>query len=488
MSSSPLLKHPRRWPLRTRLIVEQVALLAVICAIIGVVTGFALREFLVGELDQQLVSTADRVDKFTRQGGPPPGGNTNNSNRPPLDRPGFGVGTVSVVFRDNTVQLSSWVDDTGTVQAVPAEQLATLAAVPATARVQTVDLGPYGTYRVIGSTNYEGDLLVTGLPLANVDNTVLRMGLILGGVALAGLIAVSLAGAFIVRRTLRPLERVAATATRVAELPLHQGEVALAERVSEQDSNPDTEVGQVGLALNRMLGHVSGALKARHASETRVRQFVADASHELRTPLAAIRGYAELTRRSSDSVSPEIAHAMRRVESEAIRMTSLVEDLLLLARLDTGRPLEHREVDLSRLVLDTVGDARIAGPSQEWKLDLPPEPVVVPGDSDRLHQVLANLLTNARVHTPPGTVVTTSLSTTPTSVVLAVADNGPGIPAELQPDVFERFSRGDSSRSRAAGSTGLGLSIVAAVVSAHDGEVRLASTPGDTRFTVTLPR
>lgn len=220
--------------------------------------------------------------------------------------------------------------------------------------------------------------------------------------------------------------------------------------------------------------------------ETRVRQFVADASHELRTPLAAIRGYTELTQRIGDD--PEaVAHAMSRVASETERITRLVEDLLLLARLDSGRPLERGPVDMSRLAVDAVSDAHVAGPDHQWALDLPPEPVVIPGDAARLHQVVTNLLANARVHTGPGTIVTTRLSTGPTHVVLQVIDNGPGIPAALQSEVFERFARGDTSRSRQAGSTGLGLAIVSAVVKAHNGTITVSSSPGYTEFAVRLP-
>jgi two-component system OmpR family sensor kinase len=246
-------------------------------------------------------------------------------------------------------------------------------------------------------------------------------------------------------------------------------------------------VGRVGTALNRMLDHVGQALAARQASETRVRQFVADASHELRTPLAAIRGYAELTRRSRDTVPPDIAHALRRVESESARMTTLVDDLLLLARLDSGRPLDRDPVELSRLVVDAVNDAHAAGPEHRWLLNLGDEAVTVTGDSARLHQVLANLLANARTHTPTGTVVTTSLTVEQGQAVVSVIDNGPGIPAASLPDIFERFSRGDTSRSRAAGSTGLGLAIVAAVVEAHRGVVEVTSRPGHTSFVVRLP-
>lgn len=259
-------------------------------------------------------------------------------------------------------------------------------------------------------------------------------------------------------------------------------------RVAAADTNPRTEVGQLGIALNRMLDHIAGALSARQASETRVRQFVADASHELRTPLTAIRGYAELAQRDQHDVPEQVAHAMGRVESEAQRMTSLVEDLLLLARLDSGRPLGHEPVDLSSLAIDAVSDAHIAGPDHSWNLELPDEPVTVLGDPARLHQVLVNLLGNARTHTGPGTSVTTSIALDAAGgAVLAVVDDGPGIPPELVSNVFERFARGDTSRSRKAGSTGLGLAIVDAVVKAHNGSIAVDSAPGRTEFRVHLP-
>ncbi|MFE7870790.1 ATP-binding protein, partial [Micromonospora humida] len=323
--------------------------------------------------------------------------------------------------------------------------------------------------------------------LRPVQETVWWMVVAQAGVATAGLLIAGSLGALIVRATLRPLHRVAATAGRVAELPLDRGEVALSVRVPAADTDPRTEVGQVGAALNRMLGHVAAALAARQASETRVRQFVADASHELRTPLAAIRGYAEVARRGRDRVPPDVAHALRRVESASTRMTSLVDDLLLLARLDSGRPLATGPVDLTALVVDAVSDAHVAGDGHRWQLDLPDEAVEVPGDAVRLHQVVANLLANARVHTPPGTTVTTRIAPVPDAVELSVTDDGPGVPPELRDEVFERFARGDSSRSRQHGSTGLGLAIVAAVVEAHHGTVELESRPGRTVFTVRLP-
>lgn len=227
------------------------------------------------------------------------------------------------------------------------------------------------------------------------------------------------------------------------------------------------------------------AVRLRLRPAARLRGRLAGLS--LRTPLAAIRGYAELARRGREGVPPDVAHALRRVESESARMTSLVDDLLLLARLDSGRPLAVGPVELPALVVDAVSDARVAGPEHRWQLDLPDALIRVTGDPARLHQVLANLLANARVHTPPGTTVTTALRVAGDAAVLSVSDDGPGVPAELRDRVFERFSRGDGSRSRAHGSTGLGLAIVAAVVEAHGGTVGMDSRPGRTVFTVRLP-
>ena len=330
--------------------------------------------------------------------------------------------------------------------------------------------------------------MVNALPLAETQSTLIAVAVVTGGAVLLALIIAGWAGAVIVRRNLRPLERVAATATRVSELQLDRGEVDLAQRVPEADTDTRTEVGQVGAALNRMLDHVGNALEARHASEMQVRQFVADASHELRTPLAAIRGYAELSRRSRQPVPDEVGHVLRRVESEAQRMTALVEDLLLLARLDAGRPLAHDPVDLTMLVVDAVSDAHAAGPRHDWQLDLPEEPV----HGDRRQAAAApgaGQSAGQRAYAHPGGHHGDRRGERrpATAAVLRVTDAGPGIPAELQPHIFERFARGDSSRSRAAGSTGLGLSIVHAVVTAHGGTVSVESAPGRTEFTVRLP-
>ncbi|MQA10082.1 MAG: HAMP domain-containing protein [Pseudonocardiaceae bacterium] len=488
MFSSRRASH-RPMPLRTKLIALLVALLAVMCLIIGGITAFALHRFLVRQLDSQVLDAAERAARFS----PPPQGERPPGVRDlpppdPLKAPGQAAGTVNARIVDGRLVFAARLTDTGERQQLNAEQRNTISELPVDSNPYTRYLGDFGDYRLIARTTERGDVVVTGLSLASADETVFTIGLILGGVALAGLLAAGVTGALVVRRTLRPLDRVAATASQVVELPLDRGEVALSERVPELDANHSTEVGQVGHALNRMLGHVGNALEARHASETRVRQFVADASHELRTPLAAIRRYAELTRRGRDAMPDDIAYAMGRVESEAGRMTTLVEDLLLLARLDSGRPLESADVDLSRLVVDAVNDAHIAAGEHHWQLELPPEPVTVPGDAERLHQVLANLLANASAHTPRGTTVTTALSASADgSVVLTVTDDGPGIPGDVLPNIFERFARADSSRSRTGGSTGLGLAIVSAVVAAHNGSVEVSSRPGRTEFAVRLP-
>ncbi|WP_405448189.1 sensor histidine kinase [Streptomyces erythrochromogenes] len=489
----------RPWSLRTRLVVSAVALIAVVGAAIGAVTTLALRSYLVTQLDEQL-DTSMRMaarapgGKAAREGGAgfvmAPGS--------PLDAVGIRLdhnGTVVASARNTRGE--GWSPD----QVPPSLTEAQSAALARVARtVQTAqkdgqgspgravgaELPGLGSYRVLASPDRA---VVLAHPLSEVDSTVRTLVGVEVCVTLAGLIAASLAGQALVGVALRPLRRVAATATRVSELPLHKGEPALHERVPDAEADPRTEVGQVGAAINRMLGHVSSALTARQQSEMRVRQFVADASHELRTPLASIRGYAELTRRGREEPGPDTRHALGRIESEATRMTGLVEDLLLLARLDAGHPLStaDAETDLAPLVIDAVSDARAAGPDHHWRLNLPEEPASVRADAARIQQVLVNLLANARTHTPPGTTVTAHVSRETSAVRLRIEDDGPGIAPELLPRVFERFARGDASRSRAAGSTGLGLAIVQAVVTAHGGSVGVQSEPGRTRFEVVLP-
>jgi two-component system, OmpR family, sensor kinase len=498
MSSSPPADgvkgrwSPGTWSLRSRLLVGQVLLLALACIGIGAVTELALHQYLENQLDLQLREAAHRSSMMS--GAPPPP--LPDGSRP-IRRPGPGPDFLDAPAQPVGI-IAAVVDHSGRINAGVLTTYGQRAELTRTAEMQvgqiepyqdpaTVDVDGLGSYRLMATYNRLGQAIVTGLPMSGVDDTMLRVLLIFVIVAGVALVAATTLGVVIIQRALMPLTRVAATATKVANMPLDRGEVELPVRVREGDANPNTEVGQMGSALNRMLDHISTALSTRQASETRVRQFVADASHELRTPLTAIRGYTELAQRHRTEVPDEVAHAMGRVQSEAERMTHLVEDLLLLARLDSGRPLEREQVDLSQLAVDALSDAHIAGPDHDWNLDLPAEPVLVEGDAARLHQVLTNLLGNARVHTPPGTVVTLSLSTNGRGARLAVADNGPGLPQDVDSEVFERFARGDSSRSRHSGSTGLGLAIVAAVVRAHHGTIDVHSIPGDTTFVVELP-
>ena len=394
---------------------------------------------------------------------------------------------VAAVVNNDTTINAGYLTSSGSRAALTDTARAQLAALAANRTPVTRDLDGLGRYRLVATpARLDSDVIVTGLPMANVDAALIRMLIIFGVVTAVALAAATTAGIVTIRRALAPLRHVAHTASTVVNLPLDRGEVVLPVRVPEPDADPHTEVGQLGSALNRMLDHIAAALSTRQTSETRVRQFVADASHELRTPLAAIRGYTELAQRMPGDPDA-VAHALNRVASETQRMTRLVEDLLLLARLDSGRPLERAPVDLSQLAVDAVSDAHVAWPDHQWELDLLEKPVIVTGDAARLHQVLTNLVDNAGIHTGAGTVVTTRLSTEPTHTVLQVIDNGPGIPAALRSEVFERFTRGDISRSRKGASTGLGLAIVSSVVKAHNGTITVDSTPGHTEFTVRLP-
>ncbi|MFE9727449.1 sensor histidine kinase [Streptomyces sp. NPDC005794] len=487
--------------LRTRLVVYAVTLIAVVAAVIGSVTAIAFQSYMYGKLDSQLHDITRLAEAR------PPGGGTILPGGPGSDPLGFvgrgGPDTVGAVVADGSVTVSKVMNGPDAPQSTEEltdaqEDALEASGVTPDGDPHDVELPGLGSYRVQVVPSSDGTSVLVGIPTAEVDKAVTTLILVEVCVTGAGLIAAGIAGAAMVGVALRPLHRVAATATRVSELPLHSGEVALFERVPDAEADPRTEVGQVGAALNRMLGHVGSALDARQKSETRVRQFVADASHELRTPLASIRGYAELTRRGRENTGPDTRHALGRIESEAERMTGMVEDLLLLARLDAGRPLSYESTDLSPLVIDAVSDARVAdrapdgapGATRHWRLELPEAPATVLADPTRIQQVLVNLLANARAHTPPGTTVTVRVRQASRQlpwVILEVQDNGPGIPAELRPRVFERFARGDASRSRHAGSTGLGLAIVQAVVAAHGGQAEVRSVPGDTVFAVRLP-
>ena len=463
--------------LTSRLVVTAVALVALVSILIGAATTLAMSAYLHDRLDDQVRASLDRA----YGGGPRPGfpdrGPGDDFGRP--DREGQGVGTLTAVLATGFT--------TGEVIAAgrggPAEHtqldgdvLDALAAVPADGEVHDVALPGLGDYRVMADEE-NGATLLAGLPLADVDDLLASLVGVEVVLALLGIAAAAAAGTVVVRRQLAPLREVAATAHRVAELPLSEGEIALEERVPARLTDERNEVGQVGSALNTLLEHVEASLASRHRSEQQVRQFVADASHELRTPLATIAGYTELARRQPAATST----ALDKVEAESGRMTALVEDLLLLARLDAGRPLAAEPVDLSKVLIEAVNDARVLAPEHAWRLVLPDEPVEVTGDEQRLHQVVTNLLTNARKHTAAGTTVTV----TGRPGGFTVHDDGPGFPPDLVDAAFERFARADVARTRAGGA-GLGLALVDAIVAAHGGRVALTSVPGDTAVSVDL--
>lgn len=468
---------PGGWSLSSKLLAAVVGLFLVITLATSAFTVLALRNHLVDQMDRDVTSSLVRAGGALGSG---PGGRGG-----PI--PGSGGESLLVVTRNGQVVVNR-VESGRTTSELTTTQLAELSRADLGSTPRTIEIEELGNYRVATATGAAGvTTVVSGLPMSGIDRILDAVLALVGGTTVAGLALATLGGRWLIRRGLLPLRRVAQTATQVSRLQLASGDVALAQRVPEADTDPRTEVGQVGLALNGLLDNVEGALRSRHESEQRVRQFVADASHELRTPLASIRGYAELSRREADLVPPTVAHALGRVEAESLRMQGLVEDLLLLARLDAGRPLDREPVDLSLLTVDAVSDAHAASPAHRFELDLPEEPVEVTGDPARLHQVVANLLANARAHTPAGTRVVTSLRREGGWVRLSVVDDGPGVPAALQDSVFERFTRGDESRNRAQGSTGLGLSIVDAVATSHGGQVALDSRPGRTEFSVRLP-
>lgn len=477
--------------LTSRLVATTTTLVVAVAVLVAVATTFAVRAYLTDRLDDDVRMASGRSDEAIERYAvfgqqpfaslPMPGGDGGGPG-PRIQDSGSLVAFLDVPDADDTGQVltpGSSTDDTDTADTLSGEALRELAGVPADGHPHTLELPDLGSYRVVVEDTAYGTV-VSGLPTDDVDDvvsTLVTIEVVL--IALGGVLALG-AGLVVVRRQLRPLREVAATAHTVAELPLAEGEIDLAERVPAHLTDERTEVGQVGAALNTLLAHVEDSLSARHRSEMQVRQFVADASHELRTPLATIAGYTELARRRPDD-SAAGAMALGKVEEESRRMTSLVEDLLLLARLDSGRPLEQRPVDLTRLLLEAVSDARVLAPDHHWRLDLPAESVEVVGDEQRLHQVVTNLLTNARKYTPSGSTVT--VSGRPGG--LTVHDDGPGFPPDLVDHAFERFARGDASRHREGGA-GLGLALVEAIVTAHGGTVRLTSAPGDTRVDVRL--
>jgi two-component system, OmpR family, sensor kinase len=446
------------------------AMIVVLVAVVGIVASFAivrtLEARLLADIDEELAAVPDRIvaesaDNVRRQLGPA----LADARRVAVIRTG----------PQGSVILSLPSGPSDAPDPLPEIRGMTAPSGPMT--VNAVEGGNL-RYRAKASTTPNGGMVVTAISLEDVDGAVSDARQVMLGAGLLALASVAMGSWVVIRLGLRPLDRMVITARRIAD-----GHIT--ERVPVRA--PDSEVGQLGTALNRMLDRVSDAFDARTASEQRMRRFVADASHELRTPLTAIRGYAELSTRSADPEEREAA--MARVEQAAVRMAALVDDLVLLARLDQGRPLATDPLDLSQVVLDAVADARTLEPERRFEVIAPVVGTTVFGDRARLRQVVDNLLANVREHTPPHTRVAITVVGRNEGVMLEVRDDGPGMQEEDAAHAFDRFWQAPATDAHPRRGTGLGLAIVADLVHAHGGTIELGTGPGrGTSVTICLPR
>jgi len=459
--------------LRGRLLIGVISLVVVGLLIADVVTYFALQSFLLNRVDDQLKN--GRAVAVGVLGGPGPG-------RGPSDQ--FPIGTVVELVAADGTPLSTplhydFPSSTSTALPVLPHPLPN-AGVDKQTFLSLRGTGGVSQYQaaIWSEDSFQGNFVVLAIPSTDVQSTLSQLIQLEGLISVGVVVATAILALFIIRISLRPLEKMGTVANEIAAGDLSR-------RV--EPATGKTEIGRLGLALNGMLNQIETAFAERTASNRRLRRFVADASHELRTPLTSIRGYSEMLRRGAGDSPTDAELARRRIEEEAIRMTGLVDDMLVLARVDQGRPLDHEPVDLQAIATDAAADARAVAPQRDINLTVPGR-VVVNGDDTRLRQVLGNLVRNALVHTPPQTPIDISLSTEDSVARLSVADHGPGLAADDLDRIFEPFYRADPSRSRDSGGSGLGLSIVTAVVTAHGGHVKVRETEGGgATFEVELP-
>jgi two-component system OmpR family sensor kinase len=470
--------------LRARLVAGVIALAAVCLIALGAIVYAQQRNFQFERVDEQAVSAVPLVDRALDEAGVPrAGGALGPGER--REHPGRGAPAAALSLPPGVYGERRDVEGAplGSVVLTYGGSAPSPPKLPARVpldRIITVEARDGSLdYRVDAAPAPGGGSTIVGIPLSGVheqlDQLLLVEGLVIGG----GLLLIGALGWWVVRLGLRPLERIGETAGKIAAGDLSQ-------RVEPAD--PTTEVGRLGLSLNAMLHQIEGAFAERATSEERLRTFLADASHELRTPLASIRGYAELFRMGAVRDGAEAERAMGRIEQEAARMGVLVDDLLVLARLDEVRDTAREPVDLAEIARDAAADARAMAPDRNIALKVADDDTVVPGDEDRLRQVVGNLMRNALVHTPGGTDVELAVARVGDRVRLEVSDRGPGLPAPDGVVMFERFWRAEPARARGAGGAGLGLAIVQGIVSAHGGEVRAQTRPdGGATFTVALP-
>lgn len=456
--------------LLARLLTGVLALAALGLVSAAGITTILLRQVLLDGIDQQLSVTAEQAGHDLRREGAVPSAH---------ERVAYPEGTYAELRRDDLV-VASFIASAGPMTddrpLLPGDLSSPQQALPHRFTTPAADDVP--AYRVaVAPASSTGEVMLTAVPLGSVTSTLTRLAWIQALVIIVVLVLLAFAARAAIRIGLRPVGDIAQTAAAIAE-----GD--LARRVP---ADARTEIGQLGTVLNAMLAHIQDVVEDRDASRRRLRQFVADAGHELRTPLTTVRGYAELLRRGGIPDQSGADDALWRIEQEAVRMEGLVDDLLLLARLDRRRPLRQDPVDLAVLAGDAVTDARIAAPDRMITLAVESTPIVR-GDDARLRQVAANLLANTRVHTPVGTAVVVRVATADAAAVLDVADDGPGIDAQSVTSVFDRFYRSDRARARTHGGSGLGLAIVASIVEAHGGTVEVFSVAGEgATFRIHLP-
>jgi two-component system OmpR family sensor kinase len=463
--------------LRARLLISVISLVILGLLLFDVAMYLLFHSSLFGRIDDQLTrrSTVDAavyVLEHECRGAPGSSG-------------GFPANTVTELLRDDgSVQVACRVTGFGGGQSTSApnlpEKLQTAGPDEPVAPFTVSGSGGVDQFRVTDWTenSFDGQTVVFAMPIDDATATLGQLLRLEIFISLAVVAATAVLAWLLIDLGLRPLRRMGAVA----------GEIAAGDysrRVGP--ATPNTEIGRLGLALNAMLAQIEKAFAQRTASERRLRRFIADASHELRTPLTSIRGYSEMLRRGADESPEDSGLARRRIEEESVRMSALVDDMLLIARLDQGRPLETKPVDLQAIARDAAADARVVAPQREITLQAP-DTVMVSGDDTRLRQVVGNLVRNALVHTPAATPIEIAVATRNGTAQLSVADHGPGLKPEDRDRIFEPFYRADASRSRDSGGAGLGLSIVNAVVVAHGGEVEVRETHGGgATFEVALP-
>jgi two-component system OmpR family sensor kinase len=462
--------------LRGRLLIGVISLVAVGLLISDVATYTTLESSLVNKIDEQLQKPATVATARAALASP-----TCHPRGPSAaDFPG---GTImELIAPDGSVVNACGAPGLGTTSATPIlpKSLPRSGEGKPVAPYTVDGTGGVSKYRMTNWTegSFSGQTIVLAFPLTPVQSTLSQLLELEALIGVGVLAAIAVLALLIIRIGLRPLERMGGVAQDIAAGDLSR-------RV--EPSTPKTEIGRLGLALNGMLSQIEAAFAERTESNTRLRRFIADASHELRTPLTSIRGYSELLRRGASKSPSDAEIARRRIEEESVRMSVLVDDMLLIARLDQGRPLEKEPVDLQAIARDAAADARVVAPQRKITLTAP-SPVVVEGDDTRLRQVLGNLVRNAIVHTPQQTAIEIAVSTEDGVGRMSVADHGPGLVAEELDHIFEPFYRADPSRSRDSGGAGLGLSIVSAVVTAHGGRVTVKETSGGgATFEVELP-